>query len=70
MHLEFVGVKDDEGKPVCVLASLGPVMFGQSEHIGRIQDHGTTFEVWISNLGNRNVDFYVLCGEIIQDLPA
>lgn len=68
--LEFAGVKDDKGEPVCVLASFGPVVFGQSEHIGQIQDHGTTVDVWISNVGNRTVAFYVLWGEVIQDVTA
>jgi len=59
-------IKDDRNEPVCVYSPLSPVVFGDSEHIGRIEDQDRTLDVWVSNVGNGDTGFYVLWGEEIQ----
>ena len=63
---ELEATKDDRNEPVCVYSPLSPVVFGDSEHIGRIEDHDRTVDLWVSNVGNGDLGFYVLWGEEIQ----
>ena len=63
---ELEALKDDRNEPVCVYSPLSPVVFGESEHIGRIEDHDRTVDVWVSNVGNGDMAFYVLWGEEVQ----
>jgi hypothetical protein len=63
---ELEAIKDDHNEPVCVYSPLSPVVFGDSEHIGRIEDHDRTVDVWVSNVGDGDTGFYVLWGEEIQ----
>jgi hypothetical protein len=38
----------------------------QSINIGRIEDHDRTVDLWVSNVGNGDMGFYVLWVEEIQ----
>jgi hypothetical protein len=67
---ELEAIKDDRNEPVCVYSPLSTVVFGESEHIGRIEAQGQAVDVWVSNVGNREMGFYVLWGEQIEDAPA
>jgi hypothetical protein len=64
---QFAKLKDESGEPACILSPLGTVVFGNSEHIGRIKDHDTTVDAWISNVGNWRTGFYVLWGELVKE---
>jgi hypothetical protein len=63
---ELEATKNDRNEPDCIYSPLSPVVFGDSEHIGRIEDHDRTVDLWVSNVGNGNTGFYVLWGEEIQ----
>lgn len=63
---ELSKVTDDKGEPVCVYGSATSVVFGESEHIGQLNDHDHTINVWVSHVGNRNTDFYVLWAEEVK----
>jgi len=63
---ELEAIKDDKNEPVCVYSPLSPVVFGDSVHIGRIEDRDRTVDVWVSNVGSGDTGFYVLWGEEIQ----
>jgi hypothetical protein len=67
---ELAAVRDDKGEPVCVYSPLSAVIFGDSEHIGRIEDRDRAIDAWISHVGNPNREFYVLWGEEVEETPA
>jgi len=67
---ELEAIKDDRNEPVCVYSPLSTVVFGESEHIGRFEDHGRGLDLWVSNVGNRETEFYVLWGEQVKETPA
>lgn len=67
---QFGKVTDDHGEPVCIYSKLGPVVFGDSEHIGKLRVGEQTIDTWVSNVGNRVAGFYILYGEIVKDTPA
>jgi hypothetical protein len=67
---ELAAIKDDKGEPACIYSPLATVVFGNSEHIGRIEDHNRTIDAWISHVGNSNRDFYLLWDEEVQETPA
>jgi len=67
---ELAAIEDDTGEPACIYSPLSEVVFGDSEHIGRIEDQDRTIDAWISHVGNRNMEFYVLWGEEVEKTPA
>jgi hypothetical protein len=67
---ELAAIKDDKGEPACVYSPLSAVVFGDSEHIGRLEDHGRTIDAWISHVGNSNKEFYLLWGEEVEETAA
>lgn len=67
---ELAAAKDDKGESVCMYTPLAPVVFGESDHIGRIADHDKTVDAWVVHVGNQHTDFYILWGEIVKDTPA
>lgn len=67
---ELEAIKDDRNKSVCVYSPLSTVVFGKSEHIGRLEDNGRGLDVWVSCVGNRETEFYVLWGEQVEETPA
>jgi hypothetical protein len=67
---ELAAIGDDKREPARIYSPLATVVFGNSEHIGRIEDHDRTIDAWISHVGNPNRDFYVLWGEEVPSTPA
>jgi hypothetical protein len=63
---EMQNIVDEHGEPVCVYGKLPSVVFGESEHIGQIEDHDRLVDVWVANVGNHNAAFYVLWGEVVD----
>ena len=59
-------ITDEHGEPVCVYGNLASVVFGESEHVGEIQDHDRVVDVWVANVGNRNAAFVVLWAEVVD----
>jgi hypothetical protein len=51
---ELAAIRDDQGEPACIYSPLATVVFGNSEHVGRIEDHDRTIDAWISHVGNPN----------------
>src|ERR1700679_1666742 len=41
---ELEALRDDRNEPVCVYSPPSPVVFGDSEHIGRIEDQDRTLD--------------------------
>ena len=67
---ELAALRDDKGEPVCLYSPLSAVIFGDSEHIGRIEDRDRAIDAWISHVANPNREFYVLWGEEVEEAPA
>jgi hypothetical protein len=67
---EMNAIRDDHNEPVCIYSPLGSVAFGESVHLGQIQDHERTINAWISHVGNQRADFYVLWGEEVKTDPV
>ena len=61
---EFGKQIDANKEPVCLFSAVGPVIFGASEHVGLIFDHDEAIDLWISEVRNAHVQFYLLWGEI------
>jgi hypothetical protein len=51
-------------EPVCVYSVIGPVLFGASEHVGLVFDNERGINMWVSHVGNRHGEFYLLWGEV------
>lgn len=67
---ELESVNDGSNEAQCVYSPLSIVVFGKSDHIGRMDDHGRGIDVWVSNVGNREMEFYILWGEQVEETPA
>jgi hypothetical protein len=61
---------DPSHEPACVYGDIGAVVFGASEHVGLVVDNERAIDVWVSHVGNRHGDFYLLWGEIGKDTPV
>jgi hypothetical protein len=57
-------------EPACVYGDIGPVVFGASEHVGVVIDNERALNVWVSHVGNRRGQFYVLWGEAGKETPV
>lgn len=68
--VELMAIKDDHGESVCIYSQIGPIVFGYSEHIGRLIVGEQTLDTWVSNVGNRHAGFYILYAEVVKDTPA
>jgi len=67
---ELAAIRDDKGEPACIYSPLATVVFGDSEHVGRIEDHDRGIDAWICRVGNSNREFYLLWGEEVEETPA
>lgn len=67
---ELAAIKDDKGESACIYSPLPTVVFEDSEHIGRIEDHNGAIDAWISHVGNSKKEFYLLWGEEVEETPA
>ena len=65
--IELAGVKNSDGESVCVYSPLPPLLFGESEHVGRVEDHERGLDIWITHVGNKNKKFYILWGEEVKE---
>lgn len=63
---EMQNIKDKHNEAVCLFSPLSGVVFGQSEHLGQMNDRNQTIDVWVSYAGNHNTDFYLLWAEEVQ----
>jgi hypothetical protein len=61
---------DANHEPACVYGDIGAIVFGASEHVGLVVDSERAINVWVSHVGNRRGDFYLLWGEIGKDTPV
>ena len=68
--VEMHDLVDAKGEPVCVYGNLSSVVFGQSEHVGQVQNKDTVIDVWVAAVGNHNAAFYVLWGEVVETTGA
>lgn len=64
--LELHATVNAQGEPVCMYGHAASVVFGESEHIGQLNDHDHTINVWVSHVGNHNTDFYLLWAEEVK----
>lgn len=63
---EMQDIKDEHNEAVCLYSPLSNIVFGQSEHIGQINDRDQTLDVWVVHLGNRNTDFYAIWADLVK----
>jgi len=61
---EFTKTADVQHDPVCIYGEIGPVLFGASEHVGVLFDSDRAINMWVSHVGNRRGEFYLLWGEV------
>ena len=61
---EFAKTTGPKHLPVCAYSDVGPLVFGASEHVGVLFDSERAINMWISHVGNRHGDFYLLWGEV------
>jgi hypothetical protein len=61
---EFAKTTGPKHEPVCAYSNVGPLVFGASEHVGVLFDSERAINMWISHVGNRRGDFYLLWGEV------
>jgi hypothetical protein len=66
----FSKQNDAHREPACVYGDIGPVVFGASEHVGVVIDNERALNVWVSHVGNRRGQFYVLWGEAGKETPV
>lgn len=64
---ELAAIKDDKGEAECIYSPIPTVVFENSEHIGRIEDHDRAIDTWISHVGNSKREFYLLWGEEVEE---
>jgi hypothetical protein len=61
---EFSKTPGPKHEPVCTYSDVGPVLFGASEHVGVLFDSERAINMWVSHVGNRHGEFYLLWGEV------
>ena len=61
---EFAKTAGPNHEPACLYSEIGPVVFGASEHVGVLFDNEKAIDMWVSHVGNRRGEFYLLWGEV------
>ena len=61
---EFATAAGPKNEPGCLYGETGPVLFGASEHVGILFDNERAINMWVSHVGNRRGEFYLLWGEV------
>jgi len=61
---EFVKAAGRKNGPACLYSDIGPIVFGASEHVGVLFDNDRAINLWVSHVGNRRGEFYLLWGEV------
>lgn len=59
-------IKDSYGEAVCLFSPLNGVVFGEAEHIGQINEHNRTVNVWVVHAGNAKGAFFIIWGELVK----
>jgi hypothetical protein len=67
---EFAKAAAPNREPACVYGVIGPVLFGASEHVGLVFDSERGINMWVSHVGNRHGEFYLLWGEVGKETPV
>ena len=67
---EFAKMAGPNHEPACLYSAIGPVLFGASEHVGVIFDNEKAIDMWVSHVGNRRGEFYLLWGEVGRKFPS
>jgi hypothetical protein len=62
--VELSKVLDSNKEPVCLYSVIGPVIFDQSEHVGLIFDQQGGIDMWLSQVHNAQMKFFLLWGEV------
>jgi hypothetical protein len=61
---EFAKAAGPKNEPGCLYGDVGPILFGASEHVGVLFDNDGAINLWVSHVGNRRGEFYLLWGEV------